>query len=312
MSRLPVLALAVGFFIAAALASNDAGAFCRMTTKDKVQVGNSTCSGEGIPLEWRDACLQYSIDARGSMWMSLGDVESAVSASFETWQNQTCSGGELTNVIFTMGANSTCRQIEFNERGPNLNTVAFLDPWVRDGDLSDPLPPNAFALTNVFFRENTGQILDADMLINETLGPYDSCPDSGCPPGSPGPADLQSIVTHEAGHFIGIGHSDVAEATMFASAPRTEVTKRTLAADDIDAICTIYPPGNLNASCDSTPIGGLDLNCEDSEPPPTSASGSGGCSAAPRGQRLPWETTVIAVLALMALRRRSFRRDARY
>ena len=107
-------------------------------------------------------------------------------------------------------------------------------------------------------------------------GPYANCPDSGCPSGtptSPGPADLGSIVTHEIGHFIGIGHSEIEEATMFASNARESVEKRTLAPDDIAAVCTVYPPGNLDQTCDPAPKGGLELDCEQK------ACTTGPCSA---------------------------------
>ncbi|MGB5697352.1 MAG: matrixin family metalloprotease, partial [Polyangiales bacterium] len=110
------------------------------------------------------------------------------------------------------------------------------------------------------------------MMVNDQLatvvnagGPYENCPETGCAPGTvsaPGPADSQSIVTHEVGHFIGIGHANVMDATMHAATNRESVEKRTLEQDDIDAVCDIYPSGNLDQSCNATPEGGLEVNCE--------------------------------------------------
>ncbi len=313
MSSRVLLALGLMFF--AALTADRASAFCRMTTSSSVQIGEQACVEDGDPLVWPVACLPYAIDERGSTSMPFEDVEEAIDLSFKTWQDVTC-GGEPVDLIFKPRNSSTCRRTEFRNPGGNVNTIAFLDPW--EDQCGNEYSPNALAVTIVIFDPSNGRILDADMLINETLGPFDRCPDSGCEPGTrsnPGPVDLQSIVTHEAGHFIGIGHSDVPDATMFPTSPRTEVSKRMLSADDIDAVCTIYPPGDLDDTCVPQVIGGLDLDCEDDGPPscePATIPSNGGCSAREvRHGETPWSALLLAMLTFTALRRRSFRRDAR-
>ncbi|MDH3199320.1 MAG: matrixin family metalloprotease [Myxococcales bacterium] len=310
-----LLALAIGVASVAALTADHASAYCRMTTEGGVQIGEQACVENGEFLEWPVACLSYAIDERGSSSMEFNDVVQAIDSSFATWQNETCDG-EPVDLIFKPLNSSTCRRTEFRNPGGNVNTIAFLDPW--EDQCGIKFDENALAVTIVMFDPSNGRILDADMLINETLGPFASCPDSGCEPGTQsnlGPVDLQSIVTHEAGHFIGIGHSDVADATMFFQSPRTEVSKRTLAQDDIDAVCAIYPPGNLDASCTPQIINGLDLNCEDDGPPscePATIPSSGGCSAREvRPGETPWSALLVAMLTLTVLRRRSSPRDAR-
>ena len=206
-----------------------------------------------------------------------------------------------------------------------MNTIAFLDPF-QDPCADQPYSPFAFAVTIVWHNTSTGEILDADMMINDQLatnrfagGPYANCPDSGCPAGNPGEADLASIVTHEAGHFIGIGHSEVDDATMFASATRSSIEKRTLDQDDIDAVCDIYPPGSLDDSCNAAPLGGLALNCETDaagdpiacDDPAAAPGGSSGCSATRTPADAPWVALLASLLGLTWLRRRSARRDAR-
>ena len=120
-------------------------------------------------------------------------------------------------------------------------------------------------------------------------------------------ADLQSIVTHEIGHMIGIGHSDIVEATMFARNERTSVEKRTLHPDDEDAICTIYPPGSLDQTCNAAPTGGLELDCEEKacSSESCSVSSSSGCSASSDPANAPIGGILAALFALIALRRRS-------
>ena len=307
------LRVAVAAAVAAtSLTTSAASAFCRMTTDGEGQVGNEICVEEGAFLEWPEACLSYAIDERGSVWMDFEDVEQAIDTAFATWQNTTC-GGEPVDLIFKPQASSTCQRAEFNGQSGNVNTIAFLDPFISQCD--DQYPRNAFAVTIVWHDPESGRIFDADMLVNDALGPYALCPESGCPEGTianPGPADLQSIITHEAGHFIGIGHSDLETATMFPSALRVDTTKRTLAADDIDAVCTIYPPGDLDQSCNAAPKGGLQLDCEtdaDGKALPCngttcSTGGSGGCSVTTNPNDAPWGAILATLLALTFWRRR--------
>lgn len=63
-----------------------------------------------------------------------------------------------------------------------------------------------------------------------------------CGPGSTpySQIDLQSVVAHELGHVLGLGHSSNAAATMYYALSFGNDSKRTLHQDDINGICYLY------------------------------------------------------------------------
>jgi MYXO-CTERM domain-containing protein len=121
-------------------------------------------------------------------------------------------------------------------------------------------------------------------------------------------ADLDSIVTHEAGHFLGLSHSCDNAATMYANYKLGEVGLRTLEADDVAGICTLFPPGSDKA-CDPTPRHGFSTECCN---PRSKCEGrtepEGCCTTAPGSANSPGHlglTLLLSgVLLSMARRRR--------
>jgi len=113
------------------------------------------------------------------------------------------------------------------------------------------------ALTWVSFETGSGRIADADMELQDwngklspSTGHYFTCAASG--PGcdaSHAPAgciewDVGSVVTHEAGHMIGLDHVTGVDAVMNPTLNRgPPPSKRTLRADDVAGVCSIYPYG---------------------------------------------------------------------
>ena len=83
-----------------------------------------------------------------------------------------------------------------------------------------------------------------------------------------------------------LAHVDDPEATMYGLSLPGDLDKRTLAADDRDGLCWIYPEGRLSPSAPRIPGGNL----------------MGGCAAAPR----PSNAAPVGLLslALLLLRRR--------
>ncbi len=81
------------------------------------------------------------------------------------------------------------------------------------------------------------------------------------------PVDTASIVTHEQGHFLGLGHTNVSGATM-APAYLGGHELASIEQDDIDGVCALYPlggsTGSAGFSCESCKQNAATLECQTS------------------------------------------------
>ena len=57
--------------------------------------------------------------------------------------------------------------------------------------------------------------------------------------------DLQSVATHEIGHFLGLDHTSLVSSTMFPTLGTGFNYAKTLSADDIAGVSTIYPSASF-------------------------------------------------------------------
>jgi MYXO-CTERM domain-containing protein len=120
-----------------------------------------------------------------------------------------------------------------------VNVVVFHDDaWPAE------LVPGAVAQT-VIYTDATGHYRDADIHVNGKDFRF-----SLDPTRTPGTLDLRSILVHELGHALGLGHSTDARATMFATG--SGLRWRSLEKDDVDGVCALYP-GAGEGGCDALP-----------------------------------------------------------
>lgn len=235
------------------LSAPTARAFCRKTTCPSCGVNPQTgCVDEGEPLAWPGACVSYALSRAASRQVGLTEAKIIAAQAFQSWQSVTCPGTGLPPSIVATDAFGLvdCSSHEYNRSAGNANIVVFRDDsWERE-DAQD-----AVALTSVSFNERTGEILDADIEINATirLSTSANVPVDGY--------DLSSILTHEAGHFLGLAHSTSRDATMYPIYDRGTGDFRTLSDDDVAGICAIYPPARVALPCDFAPRGGFATEC---------------------------------------------------
>ncbi len=190
--------------------------------------------------------------------LQVESVLTVFESSISTWENVTCpgTGGSPNLRIELLEERDQCTEALHYPNSPNTNSIMFVaDGWIERGHSAQ-----AFAVTLVWHDPGSGEIWDADMEINEARGPFTVCPAQGCEEDT---VDLQNVVTHELGHYLGLAHTpDDPDATMWISAEAEETKKRDLASDDMEGLCAVYPASSLPDLCDPTPRNGLGLDCQ--------------------------------------------------
>lgn len=285
-----------------ALLPRTASAYCRTTTSETFEpTAAHPCDTAGKPLFWTSKCVGFSLQQNASVQVDLATARGIANEAFTQWSSAQCPADTVACTGSVVGTPNiaaqdigpvACDQVEFNQGdGGNANDIIFRDGvWPHEG--------TALALTTVTFNVQTGEIYDADMEIQSNptevkLGVHD--------PIAANEYDLRSIVTHEAGHFLGMAHTQTTntQSTMFSTYRAGQTFMRSLSPDDACGICNAYPP-TRTATCSPDPRGGLVSNCGGS------ASSSKGCGCAVVGAPSPLSlgALVAGVLALAAVRRR--------
>jgi MYXO-CTERM domain-containing protein len=288
------LAVVAAALVPAVLFPRPASAFCRTTTcplPSDFSPSPGSCAPPNflqycqslmppvkpLPLWWRNHCVSYDLheDANGVVSGQVAtDVATQIAAeSFSKWTGTVCgtAGARVSLDVRDLGPVS-CDEVNYNSDQPNQHVIIFRDQGFSDGvtvSTASPASANTLGLTTVTFDPDTGELYDADIEINS------STPLATGQTVTAGSYDLQSILTHEAGHFLGLAHSGDTAATMFAQYTPGSTSKRVLSDDDMGGICAIYPPGSTRAvdpsvsasgsvpedACDPTPRHGFQSAC---------------------------------------------------
>lgn len=184
----------------------------------------SNGSGNGAFLYWGRTYMPIPYFISSSTFTGSSAFVNAIDLSFKTWR----ALGNVYLDFVPMG----CTSVDSN-RNDGINTIVLVKSgWAFD--------TSAIAVTRNFYVSGSGGkaglIVDTDILLNGVNYEFSS-------QGNPLAHDIQNIVTHEVGHFIGLGHEvdpKDTEATMFASASIGETKKRDLANNDLEGLLAAY------------------------------------------------------------------------
>jgi hypothetical protein len=290
-------------------------------TRETTHPGDPT---QGYCTWWGGRTIHYQVNAwsltslRGAP-PPCGDPALAVTTvqqAMDTWGGATRTGelAACTDFSFEPAAVPTTTNLKVGHDGHNVvlfragrcSVVAAGDPCLSTRGAcaskygcwdADQYGASTIGLTTTTFDTVTGQILDSDMELYASGGDGGAGGTTFRCTGTDSP-DLGAVVTHEAGHMLGLDHvcadpSDLSLPPAYRQCPDPsavmkptvgEPSFRVLSQDDVAGICKIYPKGGATSTC----------------APPQDSSG-GGCCASAGG------VGVLALLGLLATRRRCAR-----
>lgn len=184
------------------------------------------------------------------------DIEGAVRRAFNSWSN-------AANVRFVI-VQSKLESISPNN-APDGTSLITIAPTVEN--LSIFRGDEDAARTRVFYNSETGDITEADIVINPFPYSEEGMPLQFSTDGTPGTYDLESTLAHEIGHLLGLSHSSVAAATMQPAQAingaysMPAVTERSLSEVDAVAVRALYgpcaAPGSVKGRILNSAQGGL-------------------------------------------------------
>jgi len=192
---------------------------CSVTSND--QINDFLLAGWHLPTQGVTYKINYQTIPKG---LTNDQVYSAISKSFATWNNAD------TKEIFNYGGATNVKTARLD----GTNAILFKNYYT-----------SAIAVTYIWYRQDTGELVEADTIFNKnyrfSYTPYDGTNDCG---GVYNTFDLQNIATHEFGHWIGLDDlydTTDKDLTMYGYGEKAELKKSSLGLGDISGANTVLP-----------------------------------------------------------------------
>ena len=186
-------------------------------------------------LRWPQGVLQIGISTsltRPNSNIKFGsDVSGAISRSLATWQN-------VVDVDLRQTPSEKQSVSPSGKRGDGVSLITIAQ--TPENVILFPAGPDDAAATTRVFYDKRGLVTEADIVLN----PFQQFSTDG----TFGTFDLESTLTHEIGHLLGLEHSDVLGATMHerygknGALGQDNLSARSLSMADIAEVRRLYGP----------------------------------------------------------------------
>ena len=193
-----------------------------------------------------------------------GQFIDAVTSAFQSWEN-------VGTAAITFQRNADTALLLDQNATDGVNLVVFNSVAVVQG-IPIPLPAGVLGVTNSYFDFSNGLISGGAITLNTDPLPDHANPDYSTS-GANGTLDIEAIVLHEAGHYIGMCHSAVRNdvggelvgqpsnaAVMFPFLGDDITDSRVPDDDDVAWVSKIYPapsyPSAFGSISGDVPTGG--------------------------------------------------------
>ncbi len=191
-----------------------------------------------------DETIELQIDANGPTRLRSADtptdVRDAIDSAIDSWNSIACNGLTLTvGGTTTDTANVVSDGVDAVD---GINRVVWIETASRY-----PYSAQVLGVTSPVFYQD-GTIIEADIIFNgvdDNWAVYANLAD--VPGGSTNgqAVDIESVVVHELGHLIGLGHvlngAAMSEPPTMTPTVDPQLRTRTLEGNDRAGACFLYP-----------------------------------------------------------------------
>jgi uncharacterized membrane protein YkoI len=188
-----------------------------LATAAVIVCGAAAVYGYSTYARWGSSSVVFYVNPQNTD-MSMEAAEAALQAGASAWSSQS-----RASIALSYGGRVNDTTTAYDGR----NVVIFRNAT------------SGSALASTYSWWSGGTLTDSDIVVWDAAATFFGG-SSGC--GGYNGAYLEDIAAHEFGHLLGLNHSSVADATMYAGYGYCSQSYRTLAADDITGIEALYPP----------------------------------------------------------------------